>query len=223
MHIAGFNPNSFVDYPDNIAAVVFISGCNLDCWYCHNKWILKSKDNYSEEAVFERIRKNKDFLDAVVISGGEPTLANTDELIAFIKKIKELGLKVKLDTNGTNYEVLLKLLPLLDYVAMDIKAPLDKYGEISPINPIQINNIQQSIGLLINNIECEFRTTFVSTLSIEDIFCIAETIKGCKNYYIQQYVPIEEYKEIKAHPPEYLRNVCKALNEKGYPCELRGI
>ncbi len=223
MHIAGYNPNSFVDYPDNIAAVVFISGCNLDCWYCHNKWIIAARDVYDKDDILSRIDKNKGFIDAVVISGGEPTLADTDELIDFVKRIKEIGLKVKLDTNGTNFDALQKLLPYLDYVAMDIKAPLEKYGEITPIGKQQVESIKNSIKLLINNIECEFRTTFVPSLDENDIHSIAELIRGAKRYYLQQYVPVEEHKEILSHPPAYLKSVCDSLAEAGYPCEVRGI
>ena len=223
MDIAGYNPNSFVDYPDNIAAVVFISGCNLDCWYCHNKWIIGKKAIFDKEDILSRIESNKDFLDAVEISGGEPTIADTDELIDFIKSIKSWGLKIKLDTNGTNYAKLKKLLPYLDYVAMDIKAPLDKYHTITKFSDNQKDNIIKAIELLIDNIECEFRTTFVPSLNLEDILKIAKTIKGCKNYYLQQYVPIEEYKERFAHPPAYLEEVCQELKKQGYPCAIRGI
>lgn len=223
MNIAGYNPNSFVDYPDNIAAVVFISGCNLDCWYCHNKWIIDKKKNYEKEDILTKIKNNKDFLDAVVITGGEPTLAPINELIEFVQKIKSFGLKVKLDTNGTNYEKLKLLLPYLDYVAMDIKAPLEKYDTITKTSATHLENIKKSIDLLINNIDCEFRTTFVPSLLVEDILAIARSIKGCKKYFLQQYVPISEYQEIMSHPSKYLQEVCERLISEGYPCSTRGI
>lgn len=223
MNIAGFNPNSFVDYPNNIAAVIFFAGCNFDCWYCHNKSIIKTDKLYSKDNILESIDKNKKYLDAVVITGGEPTLADTDELIELIKAIKAMDLLVKLDTNGTNYNALKKLLPYLDYVAMDIKAPLSKYNEITKITDGQIQNIKKSIKLLIDNIECEFRTTFIPSLSVDDAIEIAETVKGCKYYYIQQYNPIEGYMDILPHSKNYLQNICETLHIKGYPCELRNL
>jgi pyruvate formate lyase activating enzyme len=223
MHIAGFTPNSFVDFPDGIAAVVFLGGCNFDCWYCHNKKLINSEDWYSEDEILKRIEKHKKMLDGVVIPGGEPTLQNTSELTRFILEIKAMGLSVKLDTNGTNSNALKKLLPYLDYVAMDIKAPINKYEIFTKICENQIEEIKKSIELLINNIECEFRTTFAPPLTKEDIYEIAETLKGCKHYYLQQYVPTELCRETKAYSADYLKETCGELKTKGYPCEVRGI
>ncbi len=223
MHIAGFTPSSFVDFPDGIAAVVFFGGCNFDCWYCHNKQLINTNERYSEVEILKRIEKHKIMLDAVVITGGEPTLAYVTELIEFICKIKAMGLKVKLDTNGTNSSAIIALLPYLDYVAMDVKAPLSKYGFFTKISEKQLEEIKKSINILINNSECEFRTTFAPPLAIEDILEIAETVKGCSHYYLQQYVPTEYCKETKAHSNEYLNKACAALRERGYPCQIRGI
>ena len=223
MHIAGFNPNSFVDYPDNISAVVFIGGCNMNCWYCHNKSILNISDFYEKAEITEKIFKRRDFLDAVVITGGEPTLENEEELIEFIKLIKSYNLKVKLDTNGTNYEMLKRLLPLLDYVAMDIKAPLEKYNIISIIDKEKINSIKNSINLLIkSNKDYEFRTTFAPNLTQQDILEIAELIKGCKKYYLQQYVPIDDNEKLRAHPPSLIIDTVEKVKQK-VPCIARGI
>ena len=223
MHIAGFNPNSFVDYPDNISAVVFIGGCNMNCWYCHNKSILNISDFYEKAEITEKIFKRRDFLDAVVITGGEPTLENEEELTEFIKLIKSYNLKVKLDTNGTNHEMLKRLLPLLDYVAMDIKAPLEKYNIISIIDEEKINSIKNSISLLIkSNKDYEFRTTFAPNLSQQDILEIAELIKGCKKYYLQQYVPIDDNEKLRAHPPSLITDTVEKVKQK-VPCIARGI
>lgn len=222
VRIAGFNPNSFVDYPNNIAAVIFFGGCNFDCWYCHNRWILTVDSLFSKEEVLTKIEKNKDFLDAVVLTGGEPTLEDTSQLIELIEKLKSFGLKIKLDTNGTNYEKLKELLPYLDYVAMDVKAPLSKYREITCIDDNELSSVKNCINLLkTSNVESEFRTTFVPTLSEEDLLEIAHTVEGCKHYYIQQYVPVQG-KDIKPHPPKYLKKVLQQVN-KIVHCELRGI
>ncbi|HHT82947.1 MAG: anaerobic ribonucleoside-triphosphate reductase activating protein [Christensenellales bacterium] len=222
MKVAGFTPNSFVDYPGNIAAVIFFGGCNFDCWFCHNRWLLSVDNLYDIEEILKRIETNKDFLDAVVLSGGEATLQNSRELIELIKRIKAMGLKVKLDTNGTNYQTLKELLPYLDYVAMDIKAPLSKYREITCIDDNQMISLKNSINLLKSGeIDCEFRTTFIPTLTKDDILEIAHTLKGCRHYYLQQYVPVPD-KDIPPHPPKYLIQTQREVS-KIIPCEIRGI
>lgn len=222
MRIAGFNPNSFVDYPGNISAVIFFGGCNFDCWYCHNKWLLDVEKLYNIDEILKRISAKKDFLDGVVISGGEPTLANIDDLLWLAKEIKSLGLKLKLDTNGTNFEKMKMLMPYLDYVAMDIKAPLSKYREITCADDKELLSIKNSIAFLKENeIDSEFRTTFVPTLNTEDILEIAHTLKGCKHYYLQQYVPIEG-QNIPSHSPKYISKVLEQVREI-LPCEVRGL
>lgn len=127
MIIAGLDKNSFVDYPGKIAATVFTPYCNLNCYYCHNRILLLSdagKSQFTVNEVVAFLEKRKGFLDGVVITGGEPTLQ--EGLKEFIQIVKALGYAVKLDTNGTNPEILKELLNkgLLDYVAMDIKSPL---------------------------------------------------------------------------------------------------
>src|SRR5574344_680421 len=113
MIIAGFAPNSCVDYPKNIAAVVFLPGCNFDCWYCHNRDLIEGRFTpIDEKEVLEKIEKRKRFLDGVVITGGEPLLSPLNDLKAFIGKIKDMGLLVKLDSNGTFPDKLAELLPL---------------------------------------------------------------------------------------------------------------
>ncbi len=126
MQIAGFVKNSFVDYPGHIAAVVFVPGCNMDCWYCHNRplWNAAKLIDPSEAEAF--IEKRRGFLSGVVISGGEPTLQSGLE--QFIERMRALGLHVKLDTNGLLPEVIEKLIKKVDYIALDLKAPP---GEIS--------------------------------------------------------------------------------------------
>ena len=131
MKFAGIVKNSFVDFPGQIATVVFTSGCNFNCWYCHNRELIpRSEGKIDESEVFDFLNSRKGMIDGVVVSGGEPTLH--EEIYDFIKKIKNLGLKVKLDTKGTNPEVLGKLLGenLLDYVAMDIKTSFSNYEKI---------------------------------------------------------------------------------------------
>lgn len=206
-----------MDYPGEIAAVVFTRGCNLRCPFCHNAHLLiegesgtvaentlsagvvgddsKVKTDYDSETVLEFLRERKGFLDAVVISGGEPTL-HPEMLLKDLQQIKQMGYLVKLDSNGSNPELLSYLLQarLLDYVAMDIKAPLEfgKYLQASGrLSSRQFFNIRNSINLLQNaSVMVEYRTTVVPLLhSPEDIRSIAQYIEGAPLYSLQQFNP----------------------------------
>ncbi len=187
MEIAGFVKNSFVDYPGNIAATVFTCGCNMNCWYCHNRALISAqKGEYDEHKIIEFLKERKGFLDAVVISGGEPTLQ--PDLAEFITKVKDLGYLVKLDTNGTNPEVLESLIKkgLIDYIAMDIKAPFKKYKNITMVPDIE--KIKQSVNIIKNSqVAYEFRTTFAPTLSIDDIKQILVELDDIECYSLQEY------------------------------------
>ncbi len=198
MKIGGFIKTSFIDFPGKISCVIFTAGCNLRCKYCHNPdLVLPEKINklkfIPEEYIFNYIEKNRDLLDAIVISGGEPTVQS--DLINFIVKIKSFELLVKLDTNGTIPHTLEKLieLRLIDYIAMDVKAPLDidKYQLIAGdlMNFELLDKIKNSIWQIIKSgIPHEFRTTVVKQfLSKDDIIQISESIKGCNSYCLQNY------------------------------------
>ena len=192
MIIGGIVRNSFVDYPKKIACVIFTRGCNFKCWYCHNSHLLGGGENkIDEETLFKFLNERKNFLDGVVISGGEPTLQN--DLIDFIKKVKKIGYSVKLDTNGTKSEILKQILDenLVDYVAMDIKAPLEDYEKIVCSKPL-IDEVKKSIKLLLSsNIDYEFRTTFSPDLTVDDIEKICKNIVGAKKYCIQKYRQVD--------------------------------
>lgn len=189
MEIAGFIKNSFIDFPGVIASVVFTPFCNMRCWYCHNQEILSQvKGTVKEQEVFKHLISRKNLIDGVVITGGEPTFQK--DLMAFIKKIKAMGFKVKLDTNGTNLEVVKSLVNenLLDYIAMDIKAPLSRYKQIIGVE-LKGELILNSINYLKEcGVEYEFRTTFSPDLTKEDIIEIARLAGKNSNYAIQQYV-----------------------------------
>lgn len=189
--IGGLQKTSLLDYPGKISCIVFTTMCNFRCGYCHNPELLtKSEPVLTVPAFFEFLKSRMGKLDSVVITGGEPTLQK--DLVDFIKKIKSLGFLVKLDTNGTNPDILADLLDmnLLDYIAMDIKAPVNKYTKVAAVN-IDIDKIQQSISLIMNSgVNYEFRTTVVkSQLSFEDFDSIGCMIKGAKCYYLQKFVP----------------------------------
>lgn len=189
MQIGGIQKTSLLDFPDKISAIVFTQGCNFRCGYCHNPELIVLKNELlSCEEFFEFLKTRKGKLDGVVITGGEPCLQN--DLIDFIKQVKSMGFLVKLDTNGTMPEVLKSALSYVDYVAMDIKAPIEKYSDIVRVK-INPNKIRESISLIVNSgVDYEFRTTVVkSQLSYEDFGKIGELIKGAKRYYLQKFVP----------------------------------
>ncbi len=227
MNIVGHQKTSFIDYPDKICSVIFAAGCNFRCSYCHNGHIVnKDQDNLDIEEIFDFLRKRKKFLDGVCVSGGEPTLY--DDVYDLIYRIKEEGFLIKLDTNGTNPKVLQKLLSenMLDYVAMDIKAPLDKYDWVTASN-VDKKSIIESINLIkSSNIDYEFRTTVCKGLiTREDILDISELIKGSKRYYIQNFKDTETVLggEGILHPYEELA-LLKIVNEISHKfkiCKLR--
>lgn len=184
MIIGGLQKTSLLDFPEKIAAIVFTMGCNFRCGYCHNPELINGEAKIEE--VFEFLKTRQRKLDGVVITGGEPCLQK--DLPEFIKQVKELGFAVKLDTNGSFPEMLEKVLPDLDYVAMDIKAPLEKYSQIVNVD-IDTSKILKSIEVLKNGgVDYEFRTTVVkSQLSFEDFEKIGQLIQGAPRYYLQRF------------------------------------
>ena len=188
--IGGIQKTSLLDYPDKISAIVFTQGCNFKCGYCHNPQLLKSENGiYDVDAFFDFLKKRQGKLDGVVITGGEATLQK--DLKLFIQKVKELGFLVKLDTNGTNPQILKELIEekLVDYIAMDIKAPLEKYPLITKTN-VDTSKIEESINIIMSSdIDYEFRTTVLPVqIQIEDFDSIGKFIQGAKRYYLQKFV-----------------------------------
>lgn len=197
--IGGLQKSSLIDYPEKISAVIFTQGCNFRCPYCHNPELINGKRqtaNEMREQVLEFLKQRTGKLDGVVITGGEPTLHA--DLPQFIKQIKELGFAVKLDTNGTNPEMLPQLIDekLIDYVAMDIKAPIENYREIVCAK-VDANKILKSIEILkTSNIDYEFRTTVVkSQLKLADFAKIGKLIQGSPRYYLQRFFPTKTLDE----------------------------
>ena len=193
MNIGGLQKFSLIDYPDQISAIVFTRGCDFRCGYCYNAELVlpeRYASLISEQEIMEFLKMRCGKLDAVVITGGEPTVQ--PDLLEFILKVKALGFLVKLDTNGINPRLLEKIIEhkAIDYIAMDIKAPLEKYQKIINVE-IDINNIMQSIRLIMHSgIDYEFRTTIVkSQLGKDDIVDIAKLIQGARLYALQKFVP----------------------------------
>lgn len=192
MKIYGLQKLTLLDYPEKTACTIFTGGCNFRCPFCHNALLVTDIDDaktYSEEEILDFLSKRRGLLDGVCITGGEP-LINSD-IADFIRKIKDLGYKVKLDTNGTFPKRLKELIDnrLVDYVAMDIKNSKEKYGKTAGMKNVSLSDIEKSINLLkLSGIDYEFRTTVVKELHTEeDISRIAEWIKDAKRYFLQNF------------------------------------
>jgi pyruvate formate lyase activating enzyme len=194
MLIAGFQKSTLLDYPGKVAAMIFTYGCNLRCVYCHNPELViepcVKESLFSTEDVLSLLKKRKGVLDALVITGGEPTLHN--DLESFILDVKCLGYLVKLDTNGTNPGIIERFntLGIVDYWAMDIKYEEELYLQ-NLKSKIAYSDIKKSIGLIMDSgKEYEFRTTYVKGIhTIDSARGIGELIKGSKNYFIQNFRP----------------------------------
>lgn len=222
MLVAGLQKTSFVDFPGHPAAVVFTPYCNFNCVYCHNRHILGPETPLiAEEEALAFLEKRRGLLKAVVITGGEPTLQQN--LAAFIEQARALSYLVKLDTNGTKPHVLQQLLHagLLDYVAMDVKAPFDRYDEIAGAHA-EVDAIRKSIALLRNgSVPHEFRLTFTPQLSVDDAVQTALAVKGCQRFFLQQYRMRDE-RDPAPHPPSVLHEACARIEAAIGCCTLRG-
>lgn len=220
MLIGGLQKTSLLDYPGKISAIVFTQGCNFRCPYCHNPELLKADgntQNMSVPSVLDFLKTRTGKLDGVVITGGEPCLHA--DLPEFIKEIKQLGFLVKLDTNGSCPGMLERLINenLLDYIAMDIKAPPDKYPLIAGVKT-DVEKIQQSAKLIMESkIDYEFRTTVLkSMLNFEDFEKIGSFIRGARRYYLQKFVPSKALDEnlltnYENYTNDELMNICELL------------
>jgi len=191
MKIAGLQKVSLIDYPEHIAATVFLAGCNLNCGYCHNRWMLseaKVTEALSVQAFLGWLETRVGLLDGVCITGGEPTIHR--ELRDLVHAIKALNLQVKLDTNGTHPDRLSLLLNdgALDFVAMDIKAPLDeRYDEVAGCH-VDLGAIRESMSLLRSRaLNYEFRTTVGPSLDERALEEIAREMRGDEHWFLQTF------------------------------------
>lgn len=189
MKISGIQKLSLVDFDGYVACTIFTSGCNFACPFCHNSRLVNNTEpDIKEKEILEYLTKRKNMIDAVCISGGEPTLHH--DLKDFIIKIKQLGYKVKLDSNGTNPEMIKDLYEskLIDYIAMDIKNSYEKYS-ITIGKEYELENIKKSINYIMScGIDYEFRTTLVESLhEKDDMKAIGKMIKSAKKYYLQKF------------------------------------
>lgn len=230
MKIHGLQKLTLLDFPGRTACTVFTAGCNFRCPFCHNAPLvttINSQNEYLAEEIFSFLKKRQGLLDGVAITGGEPLL--TDGIFDFIREIRDLGFKVKLDTNGSFPERLNKILEegLVEYVAMDVKQTKEKYSKIIDIKDFDISPINDSIKLLINSkIDYEFRTTVVKEYhQIEDIEGIAKWIEGAKNYFLQSFKDSGELigDNLSAHPKEILEKMGEIASKYVKNVSIRGI
>ena len=233
MIIAGLQKMTITDFPENVACILFLKGCNFRCPYCHNSELIDYKidDNYIlKEEVFDFLKKRQGILDGVVISGGEPTV--NKDLPKLIKEIRDLGFKIKLDTNGTNPQMLKELLEdgLIDYVAMDIKNVQTKYLEtagLSEKNVQILENVQKSIDILKKSkVDHEFRTTIMKNYhNIEDLEEINKLIGKDEKYFIQNFEDSEYVLDHNIEPfsEKELKEIKNKLTKNFQKTSVRGI
>jgi len=221
---------SLIDYPGKVAATVFTAGCNFLCPFCHNPELVtigkyRNQLFLADEDFFDFLKSRQGLIDGVCVSGGEPTLQQ--DLPEFLKKIKALGFLTKLDTNGAKPEVLKDLVKenLVDYLAMDIKGPLEKYGRIAGLN-IDFEKIHESTEFIRQFPDYEFRTTVVPRFhKKEDFLSIAKWLDGAKKYFLQQFRPEktfdESFQEMRPYSDEKLGEFCQMIKPFFETCEVR--
>ncbi len=231
MRIGGLQKTTLIDYPGKVAATVFLTGCNFRCPFCYSSELvlpekIKQQPVISSQDFFKFLEERKGFLQGIVICGGEPTL--NDDLPQFCQRIKKLGYSVKIDTNGSNPEMLKKLIEsgLADYIAMDIKAPKEEYDESAGVK-VDVEKIQKSIDILKEGkVDYEFRSTIVPGLHTEeDVISMAEWLKGAKKYLLQDFRPEKtlnpEFEKIKSLPKEFLLEIKEKIAGYFEICEVR--
>ncbi|MBW3012227.1 anaerobic ribonucleoside-triphosphate reductase activating protein [Candidatus Woesearchaeota archaeon] len=233
MKIAGFLPETMIDWPGKIACEIFLAGCNYRCGFCHSPELVNgsAKQELEPEQFLDYLNQRRHMWtkpDGVVISGGEPTL--NEGLPEYIMAIKALGYAVKLDTNGTNTPMLVELLAkkLVDYVAMDIKTSREKYDKATCKN----NSLEGVVGsaemLLSSDVDSEFRTTIVpGIVEMDDMWKISHWLSGGKRYSIQQFSPQNcldpEYRKLRPYPKEALEEMARIAGGHFEKVNLKNI
>ena len=216
MRIGGFQKFSLIDYPGKVAAVIFTQGCDFRCPFCHNRDLVLPEKHIpplDEEEILAFLDKRRGQLGGVTVTGGEPTVHK--DLADFLRKIKDLGYSLKLDTNGNNPKALKDLIAqgLLDYIAMDIKTSFRRYQEAAGVE-VCIRNIEESIALIVSSgIEHQFRTTLVHKfINDNDLESICSALKGAQRYILQKFDTVnplvnESLKDIRTYSDEEFRSL----------------
>jgi len=231
MKIGGLQKLTLVDYPGKVAATVFLIGCNFQCGFCHNPELvdpneIKKHSQISEKEFFDFLQQKEGLIEGICITGGEPTIH--PDLIDFIRKIKNMGFLIKLDTNGSNPEILQKLIDarLVDFIAMDIKSSQENYEKTTRVK-IDLNQIKKSIKIIKDSgIDYEFRTTVVPELvDEEDIKKIGQWLKGAKKISLQQFhkekTLDKDFRNIEPYSEEELKKFAGILKDYAREIEIR--
>lgn len=230
MNICGYQKTTLLDYPGHVAATFFTGGCNFRCPFCHNSDLITCPsftDTISEEEIFTFLKKRKNVLTGICITGGEPTLQ--PDLAEFMEKVHFLGYKIKLDTNGYRPEIIANLLEknLLDYIAMDIKAGYSNYSKVCGISNLNIRKIEDSISIIENSgIPYEFRTTVVKELHNQTDFQeISDMLSPKSPYFIQSFKDSGNIllSGLSSYNNEELNKFLSIIKEKLPNSSLRGI
>ncbi|GEA18830.1 anaerobic ribonucleoside-triphosphate reductase activating protein [Moorella sp. E306M] len=228
--IRGIQQTSLVDFPGEVCTTVFLGGCNFRCPWCHNADLVlrpATLPEVSPAEVLNLLLRRRSWVQAVCITGGEPTLA--PGLEEFIRSLKSHGFKVKLDTNGSQPDVIARLLAgdLLDYVAMDIKAPPEKYDLLTGTRA-NLEAVKESIALIKNSrVAYEFRTTVVPGLLMEeDFLAIGRLLRGARRYVLQQYQPAgtlldADFQALRPYPGATLQSMAQKLHPFIHKVDVR--
>ena len=221
---------SMIDWDGVLSSVVFLSGCNWRCPFCHNFDLWKIKNEVAEEKVFSYLQNHKNWIEGVVILGGEPLM--DEDVIPFIKKIRQMGFKIKVDTNGSMPDTLEKLIKkqLIDYVAMDIKTSLteEKYEKATGVKET-VPNVRKSMKLLFDSpIDFELRTTMVPEIVDEqDLRYNLRFIPQDAKYVLQQFSPENvkniHFQNVAPYTDEKISEICEKLKKDGLKISVRGV
>ena len=230
MNIQGFQKLTLLDYPGKMACTLFTAGCNMRCPFCHNSRLVinpSGETEFSDDEILSYLKKRQGILEGVAITGGEPLMQK--DIDVFIRKIRDLGYSVKLDTNGTFPERLRDLVNrgLVDYVAMDIKNSPELYSETVGISNYDISKIKESIAFLLEGkVDYEFRTTVVRELhSVFSMEGIGKLIQGAKRHYIQAFIDSGELIGFDLNPvsKNEMETMQKVMLKYVDSCEIRGV
>lgn len=228
--VHGFNKLTLLDYPGRLACTIFLGHCNFRCPFCHNAGLVLEPENEPVipiEEILGALKKRKGILDGVCITGGEPTVHK--KLPEFIQQIKKMDYSVKLDTNGTNPQMVQDMVKagLVDYVAMDIKNAPDKYGETAGIARVDLEAVNETVEFLKSGkVDYEFRTTVTRELhKKEDFLKIRKWLSGSRRYFLQAYKESEQviHPVYSSYSREQLENFRQLLLEEISQVEIRGI
>lgn len=229
--IKGWQKNSLIDYSPYTASVIFLGGCSFRCDYCHNPDLVLNFDKIPDidaNEIIDYLKSKKQWIDGVCITGGEPTIHK--DLPLFISELKKIGMKVKLDTNGTNPSMIKELIDkkLIDYIAMDIKTILEDYEKVAAVH-VDKEKIKESVSIIKNSsIDYEFRTTAIpGIVGKKEIFLIGRWLEGAERFCIQQFradMPLinKELQKLKPYSKEELNKMAEAVKPFLKKVEVRG-